>query len=84
MVNKDDWDRCRERFDAFWEGEVLDRCCIAAPKSKPAVERVNRREPRDLRERWLDPDYRLDEFLYWTSLRLHAIQRRRRAIWSRW
>lgn len=35
MYYKEDWAKSRERFEALWQGEVLDRCCIsvAAPRT---------------------------------------------------
>lgn len=34
MKYKDDWDSAKRRFEAFWNREILDRCCISvtAPK----------------------------------------------------
>ena len=26
---KNDWEKSKERFDALWQGEIIDRCCIA-------------------------------------------------------
>lgn len=34
MLYKEDWEKTKERFDALWHCEVIDRCCVAvkAPK----------------------------------------------------
>lgn len=34
MLYKEDWNKTMERFDALWQCEVLDRCCVSvkAPK----------------------------------------------------
>jgi hypothetical protein len=34
MLYKEDWDKVRQRFEAYWENEIIDRCCVAvgAPK----------------------------------------------------
>ncbi|MCP4404084.1 MAG: hypothetical protein GY801_43110, partial [bacterium] len=29
MYYKPDWDKAKERLLAFWEGEIIDRCCVA-------------------------------------------------------
>ncbi len=29
MRYKDDWDKSKERLSAFWEQEIVDRCCIS-------------------------------------------------------
>jgi hypothetical protein len=29
MLYKEDWDQSRKRLEAFWNGEIVDRCCIA-------------------------------------------------------
>jgi len=38
MLYKNDWDIAKKRFEAFWECDMLDRCCISitAPKKKSA------------------------------------------------
>ncbi len=57
------WERTKERFAAFWEGGMLDRCCFAveAPADGPA--RVPFDQTLDLERRWKDFSYRLDELL---------------------
>ena len=36
MLYKEDWEKTMERFDALWQCEVVDRCCVAvkAPKDR--------------------------------------------------
>ncbi len=29
MYYKQDWEKAKERLLAFWEGELIDRCCVA-------------------------------------------------------
>ncbi len=29
MYYKSDWDKAKKRVEAFWEGEIIDRCCVA-------------------------------------------------------
>lgn len=66
MFFKEDWEMTQKRFDAFWEGEIIDRCCIAvtAPRNKSLeVEGAMVREAKDLHEKWLDIDYRMGAFI---------------------
>lgn len=34
MLYKEDWDKAKERLDALWKNEIVDRCCVSviAPK----------------------------------------------------
>ena len=34
---KNDWEECKDRLDAFWEGEIVDRCCtgVVASRASP-------------------------------------------------
>ena len=38
MLYKEDWPEARQRMEAFWEGEVLDRVCLAV--TAPADNKV--------------------------------------------
>lgn len=29
MLYKEDWEKAKARFEAFWNGEIVDRCCIS-------------------------------------------------------
>jgi hypothetical protein len=68
MLFKDDWDEAEKRFEAFWEHEMLDRCCIAvtAPRSKPIDSRVELRQARDLFEQWTGSEcrYHMELFIF--------------------
>jgi len=58
LAYKPDWEGVKERYLAWWEGEVVDRCCIAVyaprdgmpPEEPPAL-------PAKVENRWLDLDY---------------------------
>ena len=65
MIFKEDWEECKERFDAFWAGENTERCLISvtAPRDKPLIAPEDR-HPRDLREKWLSTAYRHSHALY--------------------
>lgn len=66
MIYREDWDECKNRFEAFWQGEIIDRCCIAvtAPRSKPMDSKTEQREAKDLVEKWMSFKYRKNELLY--------------------
>ncbi len=69
MLFKEDWDKCKERFDAFWEGEMIDRCCIAiyAPRRKPVDSKYELREARDLIEKWTDSEFLMNQAMHYFS-----------------
>ncbi len=41
MYYKKDWEKAKERLLAFWQGEIVDRCCIGilAPRKNSKAER---------------------------------------------
>lgn len=69
MIFKEDWEKSKERFNAFWNGEVLDRCCFAvtAPRNKPVDTGTEYRKAESLAQKWLDPVYRLKEAMHYFS-----------------
>lgn len=71
MLYKEDWDKVRKRFEALWEREIIDRCCISvmAPKKSgfqvPSTSKTYD-SPDDLEERrkyWSDPDTILKKYI---------------------
>lgn len=67
MEYRDGWDQSRQRFLAFWQRELVDRCCIAirAPR-KDAAPYPSFPAPQthaDLVREWLDPDLNLRRML---------------------
>ena len=52
-----DYEAIKERFDAFWEKEILDRplICITAPRKKQR--KVDFPVPESLEERWTNVEY---------------------------
>jgi hypothetical protein len=63
---KEDWDEARTRFEAFWAGEIVDRCCIGvtaprrgAPPAPPDVPAPG----ADVQAWWMDPAITLDRHL---------------------
>ena len=58
LLYKPDWEETKERFEAWWAGEALDRCLIqvTAPRSDAPVEDPPPL-PEKAEDRWLDYDY---------------------------
>lgn len=60
MEFMENWEKTKERFDAFWQGELLDRCMIAvcAPRKtgwKSAYPFPD--DPKEQESWWLDGEY---------------------------
>ena len=55
MLYKEDWPQARQRWEAFWEGEVLDRACIAV--TAPRDVQVPEPEPRSDMARHTDLEF---------------------------
>ncbi len=77
MLYKPDWDKAGKRFEAFWENEIVDRCCLAvtAPKAgsdwskyfeKYDVERFQDTDGDSIKAWWCDPEENLkrNEFIF--------------------
>jgi hypothetical protein len=66
VIFKEDWGKCKERFDAFWEGEIIDRCVISvtSPRNKPLDMGSENKEAKSLAEKWLDCDYRYNQAIH--------------------
>jgi hypothetical protein len=58
LISSPEWQQSRERFEAWWHGEIVDRPLlqIGAPK-KNAPSTLQ--PPANLQQQWLDVDYRL-------------------------
>jgi hypothetical protein len=55
MKFKPDWDEAKARLTALWDGQTLDRACLAV--TAPSGRKCPAPAPRDVEARWLDPDY---------------------------
>ncbi|HUS58981.1 MAG TPA: hypothetical protein VM141_10045 [Planctomycetota bacterium] len=53
---KPDWEKTKERYRAWWAGEIVDRCAIAAYAWKPEGPPPPA-PPSKIEDRWLDHDY---------------------------
>lgn len=59
MRYKDDWSRAKERLTAFWNGEIIDRCCISVKATDWSRMGDSFRRPEDeagLVSYWTDPE----------------------------
>lgn len=63
MRYKEDWEMAKKRFTAFWNGEILDRCCVSVKAQRPdAVYKprvLNTQEEID--RSWTDPQYIIEK-----------------------
>jgi len=63
----EDWPQARERFQAFWQREILDRCCISIraprPSSKTPLSLKAPANHEELLAYWLDPEVNLQRML---------------------
>jgi hypothetical protein len=60
MLYKEDWDKAKERLEALWENEIVDRCCIAvtAPKASSNYKRTPMPQTEEeLRRFYTDPEW---------------------------
>jgi hypothetical protein len=55
-IYKENWDDTKKRFDAFWNMDMLDRCCVAVTslRKEPIPSERGYMVPKNLREKWLD------------------------------
>ncbi len=60
MLYKDDWDMAKKRLLAFWDGEIIDRCCVsikARRTSAPMAPKHKKpKSEEDLIKYWTDPE----------------------------
>lgn len=58
---KDDWEAACQRMEAWWHGEVIDRCVVlvTAPRDQPLKGIKEPVPPRNTQDCWLDVDYRI-------------------------
>ncbi len=58
---KEDWPQARERIEALWQGEIIDRVAIrvTAPSGRP---RRHVEPPADVIGRWTDIDYIVENY----------------------
>ena len=61
-IDNVDWAKARERHEAWWHGQVIDRVLLQvfAPKNDVSPEPAP--VPRDPEQQWLDPEFRMRVF----------------------
>ncbi|MCK9412646.1 MAG: hypothetical protein M0Q53_10115 [Prolixibacteraceae bacterium] len=57
MEFKTDWLQAKKRFEALWEREITDRCCISVKGWKNKKLYIQPNRPKDLNTQWLDGEY---------------------------
>lgn len=59
---KPDYEKTKQRIDAFWEREIIDRPVVMFPLEKPVEQRVSLPESphASSAERWMDVQYQVD------------------------
>lgn len=62
LLNTENWDKSRERFEAWWSGEVIDRPLIQVIAPRKEFDGTPAPVPESLEQRWLDADYRIRAF----------------------
>jgi len=60
MEFKPDWEEAMRRFEAWWEGEILDRVCIQVTAPRAGAKPRSLPVPARLEERWTNIEYVLD------------------------
>ena len=61
-IDNVDWARSRERHEAWWHGEVIDRVLLQVTAPKDDAPREPPPAPKDAQEQWLDPEFRIRSF----------------------
>lgn len=68
---KPDWQVKKQNYIRWWEGKGLV-VNLTAPRERPAEDLPRPSPPDDVRQRWLDPKYRVDQAVYQLANRHHA------------
>ena len=61
---KPDYETVKQRYDAFWHREIIDRPLVSITFRKPGYRPFPAKEYASQEERWLDLEYRADELDY--------------------
>jgi len=63
MLYKEDWERSKQRFEALWNRELVDRCCVSVVAPKKCGSFAEEIVPENYRDRvryWTDPEWILN------------------------
>ncbi len=61
VLYKEDWEQAKERFLAWWEGEIVDRVALQVRAPRKNYQPRSRPVPATLEQRWTDIEWRLWE-----------------------
>lgn len=51
------WGKSVERYKAFWQGEMLDRCCVSVTAPKRTLEPLPSFTSQETLEHWTDGEW---------------------------
>lgn len=60
MDYRDNWDKSKERLKGFWDGEVIDRCCVSAFAPRKGTNYIPEKFPLNSADKlkyWTDGDW---------------------------
>lgn len=63
LKNKPDYDKCVERIEAWFQGEILDRVPIRFHRHNAEYDVVPVLRHKSQKERWFDAEFQVDEFI---------------------
>jgi hypothetical protein len=66
MYYKEDWPQAKQRFLAFWQGEIIDRCCVAVQAPRKNSQYLAPEPPAsqdELLKWWQDPEDNLQRMI---------------------
>lgn len=52
-----DWEKSARRYEAYWQGELVDRCCVAVTAPKKPAEPLPLYSPEEVLRRWTDGEW---------------------------
>lgn len=61
MIDKPGWDKSRERFEAWWNREIIDRPLLQVRAPKKDAPSTPRPVPSSFEQQWLDIDLRIQD-----------------------
>ena len=64
MEFKSDWLQSKKRFEALWENEITDRCCIGVKGWRNRSSYSEQAKPEEFASQWLDGEYILKKELH--------------------
>lgn len=76
MLMLDNWGKIKQRFDALWQGEIIDRCCASVVSWKSSSlahlpetgDNPDFSDPADVNDYWKNPDRVLKRSLQYIDM----------------